>query len=802
MSIEKTVLIVDDSPEDRETYRRFLLADDRYRYTILEEEYGEDGLEVCKLVQPDAILLDFQLPDIDGIEFLYELKTHLGKAQIPVVMLTGRGDEVVAVQAMKSGAADYLVKGKTTSESLRLAIRNILERDRLRQQLEQSEARFRTSIENLLDCFGIYKSLRDKSGKITDFIVEYVNAAACANNRMTAEAQIGKKLCEILPSHRENGLFDEYCRVVETGKPLIKEALIYSDIYPDRYLTRAFDIHATKLGDGFVVAWRDMTSRKQAEERLRLLESVVVHANDAVIITAIAPLAEPGPRIVYVNQAFTDLTGYTCEEVIGRSPRFLQGEKTDKVALKRIRDALQAKKPVQEELINYGKDGSEFWVEISITPIADAAGQYTHFVAIQRNIGDRKRAEVALREGEERLRLAFAAARMGSWDWNILTGSITWSDNMEAMFGYAPREFDGSYAMFVSRLHPEDRDRVLEEIDRAVKTGADYDIEFRVVFPDGTVRWAQSKGQVFYDRTGKPIRMAGVDLDISDRKQSEAESARMLELAQQARVEAEAANRTKDEFVAMVSHDLRSPLNAILGWAKLLRTRQVGAETTVRALEAIERNAQSQAKLLEDLLDVSRMIRGTLELHKSQINLVFLVEESVETIFPSANAKGIHLEFGLDFTSRTDNSKVKIQKSKVESQAAISDSLVLISGDRDRLQQVLGNLLSNAIKFTPEGGRIEVRLSLEGSRGEFTPHPAYAQIQVIDTGKGISPEFLPHVFDRFRQAEIANKQGGLGLGLAIARHIVELHGGKIHAASLGVGQGATFTIRLPLMPPK
>ncbi|OWY64623.1 hypothetical protein B7486_46355, partial [cyanobacterium TDX16] len=568
MSFERTVLIVDDSPEDRETYRRFLLTDDRYHYIFLEADYGENGLEVCKLVQPDAILLDFHLPDIDGIEFLCELKTQFGKMQLPVIMLTGRGNEAVAVQAMKSGAADYLVKGKTTSENLRLAIHNLLERDRLQQQLAQSEDKFRTSIENMLDCFGIYKSRRDESGKIIDFIVEYVNAAACTNNRMTAAEQVGKNLCEILPSHWENGLFEEYCQVVETGKPLIKEALIYSDRFNQEYLTRAFDIHATKLDDGFVAAWRDITSRKQAEERLRLLESVVVNANDAVIITAIAPLKEPGPRIVYANQAFTDLSGYTCEEVVGRSPRFLQGAKTDKAALKRIRDALEARQAVQEELINYRKDGSEFWVDISITPIADAAGQYTHFVAIQR--------------------------------------------------------------------------------------------------------------------------------DISDRKQSEVENARMLELAQQAQIEAEAANRAKDEFVAMVSHDLRSPLNAMLGWAKLLKTRRVNAETAARALDAIERNAQSQAKLLEDLLDVSRMIRGKLELQESQFDLAALVEESVETTFLAASAKQIHLEFG-------------IQSSAVG---------IIVSGDRDRLQQVLGNLLSNAIKFTSEGGKIEVQLSLAGSRGK------------------------------------------------------------------------------------
>lgn len=269
-----------------------------------------------------------------------------------------------------------------------------------------------------------------------------------------------------------------------------------------------------------------------------------------------------------------------------------------------------------------------------------------------------------------------------------------------------------------------------------------------------------------------------------------------------ARAEAETANRRKDEFLATLSHELRTPLNAILGWAALLRTRSLNPTTQDRALEAIERNARSQTQLIEDILDVSRIIRGQLNLALKKVDLAEVIQAAVDTVLPMARAKSLDLKVNLPATHHP------------------------ISGDSVRLQQVIWNLLSNAIKFTPEQGRVTVELSffvgdsaldldlaselavcrnggqplsaastqLQGSEQNF------AQIQVSDTGKGISAEFLPYVFDRFRQEDSSSTRshGGLGLGLAIVRHVIELHGGTVLAESGGEGQGAQFTIRLPL----
>ncbi len=261
--------------------------------------------------------------------------------------------------------------------------------------------------------------------------------------------------------------------------------------------------------------------------------------------------------------------------------------------------------------------------------------------------------------------------------------------------------------------------------------------------------------------------------------------AQLYEAEQQARAEAERANRIKDEFLAVLSHELRSPLNPILGWARLLQTGQFDATSTQRALETIERNARLQTQLIDDLLDVSRILRGKMVLNICSVNLVTVLDAALETVCLAAEAKGIEIR------------------------KVVAEDLGLVSGDAGRLQQIAWNLLSNAVKFTPSGGQIEVRLELihgKGKRGGANHSsipasyaPTYAQMQVRDTGKGIASEFLPHVFEYFRQEDgtITRSFGGLGLGLAIVRYLTELHGGTVKAESAGEGLGATFTVLLP-----
>ncbi|MBD2024379.1 response regulator [Leptolyngbya sp. FACHB-711] len=315
--------------------------------------------------------------------------------------------------------------------------------------------------------------------------------------------------------------------------------------------------------------------------------------------------------------------------------------------------------------------------------------------------------------------------------------------------------------------------------------------------PDGSMRMHVEAGYLsgqstpLTTRAGRPIGMVSthwheqhppndrelqfLDLlarqaaDLIEQRQTASEREQLLAREQAARAEADRANRIKDEFLAVLSHELRSPLNPILGWAKLLQNGKLDAAKTQQALQTIERNAQLQSELIEDLLDVSRILQGKLNLNISPINLAPLIQAAMETVRLAAEAKLIKVE------------------------ASLEPEVGLISGDSTRLQQVIWNLLSNAVKFTPKGGQISIRL--EGS-------DSYAHITVSDTGQGIAPDFLPYVFEYFRQADATTtrKFGGLGLGLAIVRHLVELHGGTVAVESAGVGKGATFTARLPFMP--
>jgi signal transduction histidine kinase/ActR/RegA family two-component response regulator len=258
-----------------------------------------------------------------------------------------------------------------------------------------------------------------------------------------------------------------------------------------------------------------------------------------------------------------------------------------------------------------------------------------------------------------------------------------------------------------------------------------------------------------------------LEAEVADRKQAEEQLRVSLEQERIARAEAENANRLKDEFLATVSHELRTPLNAIIGWLYMIRRKSPDEATLARAIETIERNAKSQAQLIEDILDVSRVITGKLRLDNEQVDIVTVINDAIDSMQLAADTKGIHLEVIVEPSSRH------------------------VFGDSARLQQIVWNLISNAIKFTPSGGRVVVRLDRAGPN---------AQITVSDTGEGIEAEFFPFIFDRFRQADGAStrRHGGLGLGLAIVRHLVELHGGTVHVDSLGKGCGSTFTIRLPL----
>ncbi|RUT00636.1 hypothetical protein DSM106972_074070 [Dulcicalothrix desertica PCC 7102] len=373
-----------------------------------------------------------------------------------------------------------------------------------------------------------------------------------------------------------------------------------------------------------------------------------------------------------------------------------------------------------------------------------------------------------LRASEERYRLFVEGVREYAIFMVDVNGLVTdWNKGAERILGYKEAEIIGQH--FSCIFIPEDieRGRPKLALNTAATNGMSRDDRWHLC-KDGTRFWANGVIIPLRDeiRGNRLHGFAKILQDLTERKQAEEEREQLLLREQAARAEAEAANRSKDDFLAIVSHELRTPMTSIVGWAGMLQTGMLDDSQMKEALETLERNANSQLQLIEDLLDISRIVRGDLSLSFASIDLVAVINAAIEIVQHKADAKSIKLKFILDTSQE------------------------VIWGDFERLQQVVCNLLSNAIKFTPNGGRVKIRLLVE-------PLP---QIQVSDTGIGINPEFMPYIFERFRQADNTSTRSnkGLGLGLAIARHIVELHGGSIEAESRGVGRGATFTVKLPI----
>jgi len=409
--------------------------------------------------------------------------------------------------------------------------------------------------------------------------------------------------------------------------------------------------------------------------------------------------------------------------------------------------------------------------------------------ALQREIGERERAQEALqlanhelerrvqertaaltrahqgvRENEERLRMSLDVAQVAAWEWHLASGQMRWSTDPEVLFGFPKGSF-GQELRIMRTVHPDDRSRIEDAVVEAVKSGV-YEAEYRAVRPNGSVVWITERGRVFSDADGE--RLVGISRDVTSERESSTERERLLKSEREARDEAERQSRLKDEFLATLSHELRTPMNAILGWLSILESGKPIRDLR-SALGVIGRNAQMQARLIDDLLDMNRLTSGNVRLEMTRVEVRSLVQATLQGLQPAADAKDVQV---LAFVEQTVGE---------------------VFADSRRLQQILWNLVHNGIKFTPAAGRVYVHVQ----RVEHA-----LQISVEDTGQGISPAFLPHVFERFRQQDASSTRAapGLGLGLSIAKQLVELHGGTIYATSAGDGKGATFTVRVPAPP--
>jgi PAS domain S-box-containing protein len=516
-----------------------------------------------------------------------------------------------------------------------------------------------------------------------------------------------------------------------------------------------------------------------------ILRAVIEGTPDAVFVKDLEG------RYLLVNSACARFIGRPLEEIIGKRDRDLYPPDTARQFVDDDRRTIKTGATQVFEGMAYGAGGVQAY-RVTKGVYRDEQGKVVGIFGISHDITDRRRAEeervervreqaaraaaeaesqakdellTALRVSEERYRSLLENANDIIYSHDLQGKYLTINRAGETITGYTREEVLGGMNI-AQVVVPEHLEHARQMTLRKLKDHSPTVYEVDIKTKDGRRLTFEVSTRIAY-RDGLPSEVEGIARDVTARKRAEEERERLLEREQKAREEAENANRLKDEFLATVSHELRTPLTSIIGWVHMIRAGQLEPETTMRALETVERSAKAQAQLINDLLDVSRIVTGKLHLDVRPTSLASVVDASVASVQLAAEAKNIRIQTRLD------------------------PDVLLLLVDPDRLQQVLWNLLYNAIKFTPEGGRVEVRTSHADSR---------MLIEVSDNGQGIHPKFLPHVFERFRQADQSTTRahGGLGLGLAIVRYLVELHGGIVSVESAGEGLGATFKVSLPM----
>ena len=592
-------------------------------------------------------------------------------------------------------------------------------------------------------------------------------AESCAHTFLLGQGLPGRVWASSQPVWIQNlAQENNFARTAIAGQSGLQSACAFPVTLGDRTLGiieffaqrhRAPDSDLSEMMGSVAASFGQFVERKSTENDLRRSEADLADFFENATIGL--HWVGPDGTILRANRAELDMLGYTRDEYLGRSiAEFHADANTICDILERLSKG--------ERLAEYParlrcKDGSIKHVLIDSSALFDA-GTFIHSRCFTRDVTERKRAEMALADARSRLDAALEAGAIATWTWDIVADRLYADAKLAELFNLPPSEADGGMLdRYFQAIHPDDRETIAAALKRAVETGEPYAADYRIVQVDGSLRWVTARGVVEHDREGRAVRMPGVLVDITSRKRLEEELRVRVEQLHD-------TDRRKDEFLATLAHELRNPLAPLRNSLEILKIPRIDAAMIQQTRAMMERQVHHLVRLVDDLLDVSRVMRAKIDLRKEPVELAAIVARAVETVQPLIEVHGHRLEVSLP-----------------------SESL-LVDADTVRLTQVVGNLLTNSAKYTDANGQI--RVSAVREKGDVV-------LVVQDNGIGIAAEILPHVFELFVQADhtTSKSQGGLGIGLTLAKNLTEMHGGSIEARSAGLGKGCEFVVRLPLI---
>jgi len=655
-------------------------------------------------------------------------------------IVTGRGHRrwvrVLGEAERDAAGAIHAVRG---------AFQDITELVAAREQGDLLARRLQETLDNISDAFFTLDR---------DWCFTFVNSALLRLPGRGRQELMGRGIWECFPEARGTTFDAHYRRAWETGEPVAFTA---------RYepLGCWLQVKAYPSPEGLAVYLQDVTRERSEQEQLQLLRTAVSRLNDIVIITEAEPQREPhGPKILYVNEAFERHTGYTRAEAIGRTPRFLQGPDTDRAELDRIGEAMRRWRPVRAELVNYTKAGEPFWLELDLVPLADETGWYTHWVAVERDVTERKRAQEQARINEERFRLLARATNDVIWDWDLRSGRVWWSENLEVLFGHPREGVEPGPESWTRRIHPEDRGRVVEGIHAAIAgSGQNWEDEYRFLRADGSAATVIDRGFIIRDPGGSAIRMLGSMVDVTEQRSLE------QRIRQSQKLEA------VGQLTGGVAHDFNNLLTVILGNAEVL-SESLTHEQHLRLLAemtgtAAERGAELTGRLL-----------------------AFARQQALEPKVVDLN----RLLVSLDGLLR------RTLPEHIDMELVQGGGLWLTEIDPGQLEVALLNLAVNARDAMPEGGRLTIETGNAKLDDDYAEQHEevragqYVRVSVSDTGTGMDAAIAEQAFQPFFTTKEIGQ--GSGLGLSMVYGFVKQSGGhaKIYTEP---GHGTTVTVYFP-----